>query len=317
MGQALSMAGAPAPDALPGARGQGTAAAEAGAQGAFMTVRPFKTQLLKWIGNKQKFAHEIIGHFPARLGAYHEPFLGAGGVMATLAPARGYGSDVFAPLVEIWQTLSRDPETLKRWYEDRWREVRAAPDRVEGYERVKARYNAGPNGADFLFLTRSCYGGVVRFRKSDGHMSTPVGAHEPISPRAFAARVDLWSRRLGGCRFDRLDYAEAMARARPGDLVYCDPPYAHSQAILYGAQSFSLAALMQAIADCRQRGVLVALSIDGTKKSGARYCEIALPPGLFERELMVNVGRSMLKRFQMGGQTCEAEEVRDRLLLTW
>ena len=39
-------------------------------------VRPFKTQLLKWIGNKQRFAHEIISYFPEAWGAYHEPFWG-------------------------------------------------------------------------------------------------------------------------------------------------------------------------------------------------------------------------------------------------
>ncbi|WP_128513491.1 DNA adenine methylase [Tabrizicola thermarum] len=277
---------------------------------------PFRTQLLKWIGNKQKFAHEIIGHFPAQFGAYYEPFLGAGGVMATLAPGEGYGSDVFAPLIEIWAALAERPDELKHWYASRW-ETFQAGDRVEQYEKIKASYNANPNGADFLFLTRSCFGGVVRFRKNDGYMSTPIGAHQPISPDAFSKRVDTWHHRLKGAKFHQLDYAEAMARAKPGDLVYCDPPYSHSQAILYGAQSFSLAKLMEAIEDCKRRGVHVVLSIDGTKKSGNHYCDIDLPEGLFERELMVNVGRSMLKRFQMGGQTCEAEEVRDRLLLTY
>lgn len=279
-------------------------------------VPPFKTQLLKWVGSKQKVAAEIVAQFPARFGAYHEPFLGAAGVMAALAPREGYGSDSFAPLIEIWQTLKDDPERLKHWYSTRWQAF-TADDRTAAYARIKATYNARPNGADFLFLTRSCYGGVIRFRKADGHMSTPVGAHPPIPPAAFARRVDLWRTRLAGCRFDRMDFAEAMARARPGDLVYCDPPYAHSQPILYGAQGFSLTSLMTAIAACRARGVHVALSIDGSKKSGRQTCDIALPDGLFKRELFVTVGRSMLRRFQMGGQSGEAEVVRDRLLLTY
>jgi DNA adenine methylase len=41
-----------------------------------------------------------------------------------------------------------------------------------------------------------------------------------------------------------------------------------------------------------------------------------MPNGLFEREMLVNVGRSMLKRFQMEGKSLEAEVVADRLLLT-
>jgi DNA adenine methylase len=276
---------------------------------------PFKTQLLKWVGTKQRVAHRIIAWFPRDAGAYHEPFLGSGGVMAQLAPPRAFGSDLFPPLVEIWQKLSADPAGLCDWYRSRWEAC--ADDPVAGYERIKAAYNARPNGADLLYLCRACYGGVVRFRKADGHMSTPCGPHRPIAPRAFAARVEAWSARLAGARFDCLDFEPAMARARPGDLVYCDPPYAHSQTILYGAQGFDLDRLFRAIEDCKARGVRVALSLDGDKKSGAQACAIDLPPGLFAQELFLDLGRSMLRRFQMGGQTLEAEGVRDRLLLTW
>jgi DNA adenine methylase len=56
-------------------------------------VKPFKRQLLKWIGNKQRFAHEIVSYFPGRFGNYVEPFLGSGAVLATLAPERAIGSD--------------------------------------------------------------------------------------------------------------------------------------------------------------------------------------------------------------------------------
>ena len=62
-------------------------------------VVPFTSQLLKWVGNKQRFAHDIVAHLPQDYGTYFEPFLGAGGVMATLRPHRAVGSDIFAPLV--------------------------------------------------------------------------------------------------------------------------------------------------------------------------------------------------------------------------
>lgn len=272
--------------------------------------------MLKWVGSKQKIAPQIIAQFPADYGTYHEPFLGAGGVLATLAPNRAFGSDAFGPLVEIWQTLSADPDRLKAWYADRWQTFHAG-ERVEQYEAIKAAYNAQPNGADFLFLTRSCYGGVVRFRKSNGYMSTPCGAHPPIPPKAFSRRVDIWRQRLQGAQFAQMDYREAFERAKPGDLIYCDPPYSHSQTILYGAQAFQLLDLFTAIAKAKARGVRVALSIDGTKKSGDVLCDLPIPQGLFAREVMVSLGRSMLRRFQMGGQTLEAETVSDRLLLTY
>jgi DNA adenine methylase len=114
-----------------------------------------------------------------------------------------------------------------------------------------------------------------------------------------------------------MDYEETMARAKTGDLIYCDPPYHHSQSILYKAQKFELKKLFAAIDRCRSKGVYVALSIDGTKKSGDVACSIPVPKDLFAREIFINCGRSMLRRFQMGGETLGSEVVADRLLLTW
>ena len=279
-------------------------------------VQPFNTALLKWIGSKQRTAHEIISYFPVEFGTYFEPFLGSGGVLGTLIPKTAIASDTFAPLMEIWQTLKKSPDTIKNWYQER-RERMEQGNKVDVYEEIKASYNSNPNGADLLFLTRSCYGGVVRFRKADGYMSTPCGIHNPISPTSFSRRVDIWHKRIYGTTFLHLDYEEAMTLAKPGDIIYCDPPYSHSQGILYGAQAFSLEHLLSVTEKCKERGVFVALSIDGTKRSGNLICDLPLPDGLFEREMLIDIGHSMLKRFQMNGKTLEGEKVSDRLLLTY
>lgn len=279
-------------------------------------VKPFRTQLLKWVGNKQKQADAIIRYFPKRFGTYFEPFLGSGGVLGVLAPRDAVASDTFAPLVEIWQTLHNDKDELKHQYAERYALI-SQLGKKSAYGHVLASYNARPNGADLLFLCRACYGGVVRFRKNDGFMSTPVGVHDPVPPESFDRRVEIWYARTRGARFLHLDFDDAMSQAQRGDLVYCDPPYADSQAILYGAQAFSLQRLFDSIASCKARGVYVALSIDGTKYSGRKLCDIPIPDGLFEREEFVRVGRSMLKRFQMDGLSLEDHEVHDRLLLTF
>ncbi|MCC7085617.1 MAG: Dam family site-specific DNA-(adenine-N6)-methyltransferase [Pirellulales bacterium] len=271
---------------------------------------------MKWIGNKQRFAREIASYFPVKFGTYFEPFLGSGAVLGTLAPKSAIASDCFRPLIEIWQALSSEPEALVRWYTERWiQSVELGKKQV--YESVRQAYNCRPNGADLVFLCRACYGGVVRFRKADGHMSTPCGIHRPVSPDSFANRVAEWHRRTVGTEFLRMEYQEALEMAKPGDLIYCDPPYTHSQAILYGAQSFSLAELFKAIEHCKRRGVFVAVSIDGSKRSGNHVCDLPIPDSLFEREVFVDCGRSMLKRFQMNGKTLEHEVVSDRLLLTY
>lgn len=282
----------------------------------FSEKKAFHTQLLKWIGNKQKHALSIIRYFPDNVDTYYEPFLGSGGVLGVLAPKKAIASDAFAPLVQIWQTLHKNKDELKQQYKERYALISQLGKKA-AYEKVLASYNKMPNGADLLFLCRSCYGGVVRFRKSDGYMSTPVGAHDPVSPDSFGKRADIWHARTQGTKFLHLDFADAMLMAKTGDLIYCDPPYSDSQAILYGAQAFSLPRLFDSIKACKKRGVYVVLSIDGTKYSGRKLCNIDIPDGLFEREEYVDVGRSMLKRFQMDGRTLEEHEVRDRLLLTF
>lgn len=282
----------------------------------YATYYPPKTQLLKWVGNKQRFAGEITRFFPVDFNKFYEPFIGSGAIAATVAPRNGFGSDVFSPLIEIWQALINNPDELVNWYADRRNRI-GQEEKVKVYETVKASYNSNPNGADFLFLSRSCYGGIIRFRKADGYMSTPCGVHDPISVGSFTKRVKEWYGRMKNVEFAHMDYQDAFDMAKYGDFIYCDPPYSHSQSILYGAQNFSLVKLLEKIDEAKSKGVKVALSIDGNKKSGDYICDLPIPINLFEREIYVSVGRSMLRRFQMEGQTLEKEVVSDRLLLTY
>jgi len=133
-------------------------------RGTPAVVSPFRVGLLKWVGSKQRSAHRIASHFPADIQVYREPFAGSAAVLATLAPDRGVASDAFAPLMEIWKAFGADAEILKLWYAERWLFLRDG-EKVTQYEKIKASYNRRPNGPDLLFLCRSCYGGVIRFRK--------------------------------------------------------------------------------------------------------------------------------------------------------
>lgn len=282
----------------------------------YATYYPPKSQLLKWVGNKQRFAVEITTHFPTEYRRYFEPFLGSGAILATVAPHDGLGSDTFKPLMEIWMMLKKDPDQLVKWYAvPRNRIAKEGKEKV--YQSVRASYNSRPNGADFLFVSRACYGGIVRFRRGDGYMSTPCGAHMPISVNGFSRRVEEWKIRLKNVDFAVCDYRDAFAEAKSGDLIYCDPPYSDSQRILYGAQAFSLEDLLAQIEKAKAKGAKVALSIDGHKKSGNHTVDLRIPSRLFDRQVYVDCGRSMLRRFQLEGRTLEGETVADRLLLTY
>jgi DNA adenine methylase len=275
---------------------------------------PPRRQFLKWVGNKQRFAPEIVAAMPTRFNRYIEPFVGSGAVLARVGPERGLAGDILAPLIEIWRRLQTDPESLLGHYGELYRRYRE--DREATYLRVRDSYNSSPNGLDLLFLCRACYGGVVRFTR-EGKISTPIGAHQVISPHSLEMRTAEWRPRVMNTEFVTASFEETMAAARAGDVVYCDPPYAYSQQILYGSQSFELEKLWQAIGRCVSMGAKALLSLDGRKKSGKVELGFQIPDGLFRRHLFLDCGSSMLRRFQKSGETMEDEMVHDRLLLTW
>ena len=101
-------------------------------------LRPPK-QLLKWIGNKQRYASQIADLMPA-YNTYIEPFLGSGALLGTLAPVSGIAGDILEPLVGIWQQLQIDPQSLLNHYANIWQ--RYVEDRATIYKQVLADYNA-------------------------------------------------------------------------------------------------------------------------------------------------------------------------------
>src|SRR5205807_7045118 len=82
------------------------------------STRPPK-QLLKWIGNKQRYASQIVNLMPD-YATYIEPFLGSGAVLGTLAPTSGIAGDILEPLVGIWQLLQTNPQDLLAHYTHIW-----------------------------------------------------------------------------------------------------------------------------------------------------------------------------------------------------
>lgn len=282
-------------------------------QTGFFFVKP-PPQLLKWIGSKQRSAPEIARMMPRPFNTYIEPFVGIGAVLGTIAPRRGLAGDILKPLIEIWHLVQNDPELLIDYYTKTLGRYKIAPKKA--YLDVRESYNKNPNPLDLVFLSRACYGGVVRFTR-EGTMSTPMGPHKPISAKSFRRRVYSWRERVKYTRFVHASFEETMAEAREGDVVYCDPPYIYSQSILYGSQDFNVHALWRAIERCVSAGAKVLLSIDGKKKSGREQLDVHIPEGLFRREMSIDVGKSMLRRFQKEGETMEGEDVHDRLLLTW
>ena len=281
--------------------------------------------LLKWIGNKQRFAETIISYMPSSFNNYYEPFLGSGAVMAELLHAdatmlfphieHAYGSDILPFLIDIFNITKESPKIISEYYKKEISEYYQDP--IKKYDEIRDRFNKEHNPYDFVLLSRTCYSGVIRFRKADGYMSTPRGPHKPISPEAFEKRITQWHSLLQKASFTCESYTESMRHPKEGDVVYCDPPYTHSQGIIYGAQDFDINTLWEMIAECKDRGAKVILSINGLRDSKKTDISVTPPSGLFERKLLVNCGTSMIDRLQNNGKEMKDKKVDDQLLLTW
>ena len=281
--------------------------------------------LLKWIGNKQRFASIIVANMPTTFNNYYEPFLGSGAVLAELLMQddtslyphfnHAYGSDILPFLIDIFRSVKENPNKIIEYYSKEISSYYENP--AEQYELIRNRFNQDHNAFDFCLLSRTCYSGVIRFRKADGYMSTPKGPHNPIKPSVFANRVALWSNLIQKADFYTESFEKAMAKPQQGDVIYCDPPYTHSQSIIYGAQDFNINILWNMIAECKDRGAYVLLSINGSRESKKKDISIDIPTGLFDRELTVNCGTSMIDRLQNSGKDMVDEVVHDKLLLTW
>lgn len=281
--------------------------------------------LLKWIGNKQRFAELIVSYMPTEFNNYYEPFLGSGAVMAELLYSdenkmyphfsHAYGSDVLPFLIGIFDIVKNEPAVLIDYYKSEIEQY--MQDRNTKYIEIRDRFNANHNALDFCLLSRTCYSGIIRFRKSDGYMSTPIGPHKPISPDTFMKRVNLWHQLLEKASFATMDFAKAMSQATAGDVIYCDPPYTHSQGIIYGAQSFKIDQLWDTIRDCKQRGVKIMLSLNGTRESRKKNISVEIPDDLFKRKIIIDCGTSMIDRLQNTGKIMTNENVDDLLMLTW
>ncbi len=281
--------------------------------------------LLKWIGNKQRFAGAIISYMPQQFENYYEPFLGSGAVIAELINAdatmlfpkfaHAYGSDILPFLIDIFKITKENPQSIIDHYKKEISEYYQDP--INKYSEIRDRFNAEHNPYDFLLLSRTCYSGVIRFRKTDGYMSTPLGPHKPISPETFERRGTQWHNLLQKASFTCESYTESMRRPKEGDVVYCDPPYTHSQSIIYGAQNFDISVLWKMIAECKERGAKVMLSINGMRESKRKDISVTPPDGLFERKLFLNCGISMIDRLQNNGKEMKDKNVYDQLLLTW
>ena len=185
---------------------------------AGVTPRPF----VKWAGGKGQLLPHLQPFLPARFSRYVEPFLGGGAVFFHLKPERALLGDSNPELMEAFHVVQEDVQALIAALD------RHAPhvlDRDYYYElRSAAPNDPVARAARFIYLNKTCYNGLYRVNRQ-GAFNVPFGRYKRPPGLYDAENLLAASRLLQDADLHQQDFAETMASAGEGDLVYLDPPY--------------------------------------------------------------------------------------------
>lgn len=187
---------------------------------------------LKCQGIKTKLVRFILENVQWQgRGRWIEPFLGSGVVLFSVQPQRAIANDINPHIVAFYQKLYEGSLTAGMVKEHLTREGSLLLKKgEEHYYEVRARFNEKFDPLDFLFLSRACFNGVMRFnrkgafnvpfcRKPDRFRQTYITKIvNQVSSLCKIMRDKEWEFRVG-------DWRECFSQARANDFVYLDPPY--------------------------------------------------------------------------------------------
>lgn len=165
-------------------------------------------------------------------GRWVEPFMGSGVVALNLAPKRALLCDTNIHIINFYNSIKNGTITgpSSREYLTQEGEKLLRSD-GEYYYEVRSRFNEHGNPLDFLFLSRSCFNGVMRFNRKGG-FNVPFCKKPNRFRLALITKITNqieWARKqiaLGDFEFATKTWEETLSVCQQGDFVYCDPPYA-------------------------------------------------------------------------------------------
>ncbi len=238
---------------------------------AMPPVRPF----LKWAGNK----YRVLPHIRLRLPPGRrliEPFAGSGAVFLNTDYERYLLTDTNPDLILLYNTLKEEGADFvrycRRYFQPRYNTPEAYYALREKFNRARqSRHKA----ALFVYLNRHGYNGLCRYNASGGY-NVPFGRYR--RPRFPEAEMLAFHARAQRAEFRVQSFEDTLRQARPGDVIYCDPPYvplsASASFTAYSRDGFDLAQqarLADLAADAAARGVPVLISNHDTPFTRRAY----------------------------------------------
>ena len=263
---------------------------------------PFEP-VIKWSGSKRSVAPFLARLFPAA-ARYFEPFVG-GGAMLPFRPCReARAGDVMPELIALWIAIRDEPDAVARGYETRWRRLQR--EGHTAFYAIREDFNRKRGAHDFLFLTRTCVNGLIRFN-GDGDFNNSLHHTRPgIAPPRLREIIGRWSLALQNVTFATADFRETLSTVKCGDFVFLDPPYAGTRG-RYRREPFAVGLFFDELERLNRIGAKWVVTFDGT--AGERSYDTSLPDGLFRTRLALPTGNSPFTKLMRIGVDAVVESV--------
>ena len=164
-------------------------------------------------------------------GRWVEPFVGSAVVALNIAPQRALLGDTNGHMIDLYRGIQDgaiNGSTMREFLE---MEGARLLDRGEShYYVIRERFNERGDPFDFVFLSRSCFNGMMRFNKKGGFNVPFCRKPERFRPALITKIVNQveWAcAAMEGkdWNFVVQDWRMTVAEAKAGDIIYCDPPY--------------------------------------------------------------------------------------------
>lgn len=255
--------------------------------------------IVQYQGSKRILAPQILQYMPSTFNRLLEPFSGMAAISIATAHNNKTSSyiinDINAPLIKILEEAIETPQRLINNYAKLWSEqFTYKDDHVQHYYEIRKRFNSGEDtSTNMLYLLARCVKGAVRYGKTGKFNQSPDKRRHGTNPKTLASNVYEISRLLKGkVKFFCQDYRDILDMARPGDLVYLDPPY---QGVTNVRDNRYFAGVpfkefSEALTVLNRNGVDYLISYDG-ECGGKEYGE-DLPKSLGCKKILLKAGRS-------------------------
>jgi DNA adenine methylase len=184
--------------------------------------------IIPYLGTKRKHIEFILNMLPIDWNkteaTYIEPFLGSGIVFQNIRPNSAILSDASPYLMGVFQSLQASPETFLQQLKDVYRKNSRDAHAQNKLDIMKVD-DVVVRSALYAFLQRTTLFSFT-YPKRDGLSFS--GSYNSTG-KPLAVDEDLWKDMAEALSGDTMlltgDFADTMDMAKPGDLLFLDPPY--------------------------------------------------------------------------------------------